>query len=174
MATEAAIAETWNALAGRAATLADAQRLIPVTLVQARFGNIWGHDNGWFVRLPLGHKVAPETPLQAMGIATIAGYFSNPLFDIGHFASAVFLAGLRIESHAEACLAAMRSHGLGPLGLMTDLRTYTIVYGRSVLLEFRPVDGIASNPTESFLASIQYNFGPKFCGSAPPTMALKQ
>ena len=50
---------------------------------------------------------------------------------------------------------------------MTDHELFTIIYGGCVVFEFVARGGLTSNPENSRLASIQYNFGSSYCGRAP-------
>lgn len=124
-------------------------------------------EDGFFVRLPLARA---QTCVQAVGICVNPRYFQPPGFVPQIGVTRLAFDSVSLTGSASDVLRAMRSAGLVPVDVMADQELFTIVYGASLVLEFLPDGDWAVDPESSSLATVQFNFGPRYTGRVEPLL----
>lgn len=106
-------------------------------------------------------------------MCTDAAYFLSPAPQPAPIESELVFHGVELRGTAEAVLHRLAAAEMGPVDLLADHELFTIVYGRSLVLEFLPNELDARvSPSRSRLASVQFNFGPVYGGRSPVELAV--
>jgi hypothetical protein len=117
--------------------------------------------DGFFVKLPAGRS---EGAVQAVGLCVDREYFLPSGFRPEAVSVELTFHGVKLSGSAARVLAGMEVAGIMPVDLMTDQELFTIVYGRSLVLEFLPDGAWPTEAEASRLAAVQFNFGPRYVG----------
>ena len=164
----------WNACVQERVSPADLTKLmVGRTLEEVEPGasDFLVTSDGLFVRLPPGQSLSCARIVQAIGLYTDAEYFLPSGRQPEPVLTPITFHGVSVRGDAASVLASFERAGLVPVDLMTDQELFTIIYGGCLVFQFLPRGGVTSNPEDCRLASIEYNFGPSYCGQAPPKLS---
>lgn len=124
-----------------------------------------------FIYINVAERNLPDPCIQSVGLVFSPEYFRN---DLQNFFSPIqtscSLFGIELKGSAISFWKKLRKANLVPYDLMTDMESYKIIYGSSLIVEFIPTIEIAIDPSESTLGALQYNFGPRYSGKKKPVL----
>lgn len=117
----------------------------------------------------LNERCTARVPLRSSA-ADDAAVLSIKISLEGLIAGVVHLLGIAMPCDAEHALSLLRAKDPTPLTLSSELAKWTITYGDALVVTFKSIEPVGTDPAESSTIAVEYFYSIRYTGRQLPVL----